>query len=271
MPCNMNPPLFSQVNNSTERADFLSQYLYIRRTQESSTQTDEHENSKDSRTDVDILKIKTSQQDSPQTDNSSKEQVVEESIDNKVELSDEMLTPDCNWDDYHPIFDISRVTVKSSCVCEVDVLDQHNEVEAKLRNIETTSSVTEQLELCSLLDNQEILTAQNEDPILIEVTRWLKEGKLKKLQRLRLPADMITYWKHLNLITVKVGILCKKMDQTRQGDNEIEIQRFLVLVPESLKETVLDQHHPCLVSMHPGVDNTCNLIRQRYYWPRMTR
>ena len=58
-----------------------------------------------------------------------------ESIDNEVELSDEMLTADCNWDDYHPMVDISRVTVKSSCVCEVDVLDQHNEVEAKVRNI----------------------------------------------------------------------------------------------------------------------------------------
>ena len=59
------------------------------------------------------------------------------------------------------------------------MLNQHNEVEAKVKNIETTSSVTEQLELCSLLDKQKILTAQNEDPILIKVTRWLKEGKPK--------------------------------------------------------------------------------------------
>ena len=80
---------------------------------------------------------------------------------------------------------------------------------------------------------------------------------------------MITYWKHLNLITVKDGILCKKWIKHDKETNEIEIQRSLVLVPESLKETVLDQHHSSLVSMHPGVDNTCNLIRQRYYWPRM--
>ena len=24
-----------------------------------------------------------------------------------------------------------------------------------------------------------------------------------------------------------------------------------------------------LITMHPGVDNTCEIIRQRYYWPRM--
>ena len=140
----------------------------------------------------------------------------------------------------------------------MEVLDQHNEKAAvAVRSIETTSSVTQQLEITELLDKQKILAEQNRDPILREVKRWLTDGKPEKLQRLRLPAEMITYWKHLNLITVRDGLLCKKWIKHDKRTNEIEIERFLVLVPESLKETVLDRYHSSLITMHPGVDNTC--------------
>ena len=102
-----------------------------------------------------------------------------------------------------------------------------------------------------------------------EVKRWLEEGKPEKLQKLRLPPDLLTYWRHLKWITIKDGLLCKKWILHHRDTNEIEVQRFLVLVPESLQETVLDQHHASLLTMHPGVEETYNQILRRYYWPKL--
>ena len=259
---------------ANDTSDFLSRYLFKRRTQEVSTQTESDAESRDPRpTAANVRRVNATEQSTLQVDSQHEAQPFPETVYSELELSsevvisEEMLTAD--WDDYRQTVDLGRVTVKPSCVCKVDVLDGHSEVTATVKSIETTSSVTRQLEITELLDKQKIVTEQNRDPILMEVKRWLLEGKPEKLQRLRLPAEMITYWKHLNLITVKDDVLCKKWVKHDKGTNEVEIQRFLVLVPESMKETVLDQHHSSLVTMHPGIDNTCELIRQRYYWPRM--
>ena len=54
-----------------------------------------------------------------------------------------------------------------------------------------------------------------------------------------------------------------------KSSKEIEIQRFSVLVPECLKNLVLDQHHDSLITMHLGVDEIYNQKLRRYYWPRV--
>ena len=165
--------------------------------------------------------------------------------------------------------DLSRVEEKQECVCSISVNDNCREKPTQPQQVNAITSVTQQLQIKDLLDVQKIAAEQDKDPVLSEVKRWLKDGKPEKLQRLRLPADMLTYWKQLKLITVKDGLLCKKWIKHDKESKEIEIERFLVLVPESLKETVLENHHCSLVNMHPGIENTCDLIRRKYYWPRM--
>ena len=267
---------------ANDTSDFLSRHLYKRRTQETSTQTEpDTYPSNPIPASVNVLMVNDGEQhavpDEWQRDPVATPGTTHDT-DNELEpssdviISEEMLHCNADLDDCSgsETVDFAQVKTKPSCLCEVEVLDQHNEKAAvAVRSIETTSSVTQQLEITELLDKQKILAEQNRDPILREVKRWLTDGKPEKLQRLRLPAEMITYWKHLNLITVKDGLLCKKWIKHDKRTNEIEIERFLVLVPESLKETVLDRYHSSLITMHPGVDNTCEIIRQRYYWPRM--
>ena len=47
------------------------------------------------------------------------------------------------------------------------------------------------------------------------------------------------------------------------------MERFLVLVPETLRETVLHLHHSSLITTHPGIDETYRQIVRQYYWPKM--
>ena len=250
---------------ANETVDFISRHLYKRRTQEMSTQTD-NTKVRDPNQLGKVLQIGVSLQSKRQETGTPAHQSEQSTED--VLISEEMLTADWTSNNDSGTPDLNQVTAQQPCVCDSDLLDQQEQDTAHVRRIEF-SSLTEQLDIGELLDKQKIASEQNRDPVLMEVRKWLSEGKPTKLQRLRLPTDMLTYWKHLNLITETEGVLCKKWIKHNKETKEIEIQRFLVLVPESLKVTVLDQHHSSLLAMHPGIDNTCELIRQRYYWPRM--
>ena len=251
---------------ANDTVDFLSRYLYKRRTQEMSTQTEEVNIRDPNIVPTEIFRIGISTGIDQEKSAPEEMQPELEPSNDEVMIDEEFLTSD--WD--QGTIELANISVKQRCICETDVLDQHEEpkTEVKVREV-TTSSITQQLEIGELLDKQKIVSEQNRDPVLMEVKRWLSEGKPENLQRLRLPADMLTYWKHLHLIIKRDGILCKKWIKHNKETNEIEIQKFLVLVPESLKVTVLDQHHNSLLAMHPGIENTCELIRKRYYWPRM--
>ena len=248
---------------ANDTSDFLSRYLYKKRSQEVSTQTETET------TPSRVLKI-TTQPDIQLETTDTEQQPDDVETEDEVVVNEQMLTSD--WDPPGAeSVELSKASIPDPCVCklELNVLDQHKKIKATVKRIDTSSCITQQLELTELLDKQKILTEQNGDPILTEVKRWLKEGKPEKLQRLRLPPDMLTYWKQLHLVTLKDGILCKKWIRHDKQTNEVEIQRFLVIVPESLKKTILEQHHSSLITMHPGIDNTCDQIRRRYYWPRM--
>ena len=73
------------------------------------------------------------------------------------------------------------------------------------------------------------------------------------------------------LTSVKDPKTCRSWDclQNNKQYNEIEVERFLVLVPETLRETVLDLHHSSLITTHPGIDETYRQIVHQCYWPKM--
>ena len=258
-----------------EVSDFLSRYLFKARVEEKSTQTNlpaskEIGEQKVSVKAVSISKSELLLDNSTQVSGNSKvdKDIVDKSEGIDVLIDEDMLT--ANWAHIDPL-DLTKVKVKEACVCGTDVLKEHKEeqVEVKVSRIESSTSITQQLELREILDKDKLLTEQSRDPVLIEVRKWLESGKPDRLQRLRLPRDLLTYWKQLNLIVIRDGLLCKKWVLHNKSSKEIEIQRYLVLVPESLKELVLDQHHASLLTMHPGADETYNQILRRYYWPQL--
>ena len=195
---------------ANDTCDFLSRYLYKKRSQERATQTETDTGPSS------VFKVAVHERIQPVDIGEStipttpaRKQHGDPDPDTEVIINEEMLTLDWGSQWEQSSVDVSRVSATSPCVCQLDVLDRHAPVAAEVRRIEAPSTITQQLEIAELLDTQKILTEQNRDPILAEVKRWLSSGKPEKLQRLRLPADMLTYWKQLHLITVKDGLLCK--------------------------------------------------------------
>ena len=165
--------------------------------------------------------------------------------------------------------DLTRVQTAPICVCNVEVV---SEPEPVVVNAVTTtaSGITQQLDIPNLIDVERVKKEQKEDIVLSEVRRWIDEkARPKDVQKLRLPSDLIRYWKYFNLLTVRDDVLCRKWIRHDKVNNEIEIERFLVLVPETLREKVMENHHASLVNCHPGVEGTYQSVVRQYYWPQM--
>lgn len=257
---------------ANDTADFLSRYLYKRRTNEAATQTERTSEVIVQRVMVneEPMNLEPTGQDSLSSQVPTEDKELGSSSESEVIINEDILTRDYCPVSHAECMDMSRVSLKSECLCDLPMRDQHgNNGGPQVKVVNEVKCVAQQLEISEILDKQKIMAEQNRDPVLIEVKRWLTEGKPEKLQRLRLPADMLTYWKQLGLITIRDGVLYKKWVNHNKSTKEIEIERYLALVPESLKPTVLDQYHSSLIAMHPGVENTCYLICQQFYWPRM--
>ena len=256
--------------SENEIADFFSRYLFKTRVENKSTQTAEDRNA-ESAVQVKSVSANTTrvQEDSSTqgcTTRTTDKDFVTENNEMDVLINEEVLT--ANWKSSEPV-DFSKVRTRDACICSTDVLAQNNTERIDVKVSTIGSSITQQLELGEIIEKDRLIQEQNRDPVLVEVKKWLETGKPDKLQRLRLPRDLLTYWKQLHLIVIREGLLCKKWILHNKSSKEIEIQRYLVLIPESLKKTVLDQHHASLITMHPGVDETYNQILRRYYWPQL--
>ena len=59
--------------------------------------------------------------------------------------------------------------------------DQHGIDGPQVKMVNEVTCVAQQLEISELLDKQKIVAEQNRDPVLIEVKRWLTEGRAPNL------------------------------------------------------------------------------------------
>ena len=260
--------------NST--ADFLSRYLHKRRECHIATQTE------------DIIDTRAIPEDI-QTDTLTCNRIERSHIDTKNEKSAELaelLIPsdmfnaetDClghdldgNETDETETLDLCLVNVTPSCICSLNVLpDWQAEQPKQIRAIAVSSTIAEQLELPRLIDLDQIKVAQNNDTVLKEVIRWINENKRPTdLQKLRLPPDLVRYWKQYKLLVMRDGVLYRKWIKHDKETKEIEIEKLLVIVPESLRNTVLQLHHTSLITCHPGIEETYRQIIRQYYWAQM--
>ena len=257
-------------------SDFLSRYIHKKRVSNRSTQTDETVEqvvpAADTPRIVNCNLVMTT--DSSQHDLDEEKLIPEDffTLNNDYPTSDEADQPRDITLTEDDLIDSSR---SLECICELqmrteDDLIDRSETEVKVRTIARESSITQQLQIPTLIDLDKIKVAQKNDVILKEVRNWVeKNEKPKELQKLRLPPDLVRYWKQFNLLTMKDGVLCRKWIYHDKERNEIEIQKFLILVPEAMRETVLELHHSTLVTTHPGVDETYRQIVRQYYWPCM--
>ena len=258
--------------NST--ADFLSRYLHKKRECHIATQTEDIINTRAIPENIhDTLKcnrIETSHNDT--------------GSEKSAELAELLIPPDMfnaetdclgheldgNKTDETETLDLSLVNVTPSCICDSDVLPDWQADQPKQIQAIVASTITEQLELPRLIGLDQIKVAQSNDTVLKEVIRWInKNERPKDLQKLRLPPDLVRYWKQYKLLVIRDGVLYRKWIKHDKETKEIEIEKLLVIVPESLRDNVLQLHHTSLITCHPGIEETYRQIIRQYYWAQM--
>lgn len=110
----------------------------------------------------------------------------------------------------------------------------------------------------SLLDLKE---KQRSDPVLREVIHQLETGeKVPSTARAELP-DLPLLLREWNRLELQDDVLYRR----RQDDEHLSFQ---LVLPEALRPVVLSSLHNDMG--HMGVERTLDLVRSRFFWPRMS-
>ena len=259
--------------NST--ADFLSRYLHKRRECHIATQTEDILNARQDseNTQTNTLTCNRIERSHNDTESENSAESAELLIPPYLFTAEtDCLGPDlnCSTTDETETLDLCSVNVTPTCICDSNVLPDWQTEQPKQILAIAANTITEQLELPNLIDLDQIKAAQNSDTVLKEVIRWINQNERPKdLQKLRLPPDLVRYWKQYKLLVLRDGILYRKWIKHDKETKEIEIERLLVIVPESLRNNVLQLHHTSLVTCHPGIEETYRQILRQYYWAQM--
>ena len=153
------------------------------------------------------------------------------------------------------------------CLCEeVARADLSNKLErtyTQQQHVKAISTYTIDKEQLPRLED--IQTAQEEDPILSEVRKWVQEGqKPLAVQALRTPRELVSYWKQFELLNMTDGVLRRKWIPV--ADEE---EKNLVVIPEKLQEHIMTSIHCSEIGGHPGVASSITVCLRYYYWTDM--
>ena len=69
------------------------------------------------------------------------------------------------------------------------------------------------------------------------------------------------YWSQWDLLRMHDGVLQRRWE-TANGSS----QRWLVVVPRTLRSMIMEDNHDALTGGHFGIKKTLQLLRQRFYW-----
>ena len=114
-------------------------------------------------------------------------------------------------------------------------------------------------------DRATIRKEQDANQILKIVKEWVKKGEKPKIQANRTPPELISYWKQFSLLKIEDGLLMRKWVSKK----DIEQGRDLIVIPESLIETMMKLYHSNIMSCHPGVQISVEKCRRKFYWTKM--
>lgn len=102
-----------------------------------------------------------------------------------------------------------------------------------------------------------ITELQGKDAKLAEIINALVQAKGALFQK----SSRLQYYLDVN------GILCRRHKSTRPGRSG-RAQKLIVL-PETLRETVLFQEHDAKIAGHMGFEKTLDRVKQIYFWEGM--
>lgn len=117
------------------------------------------------------------------------------------------------------------------------------------------------------LPEDDLKSEQQKDPVLSEVIGWKAKGRKPPYWRMKkCPPQEKVLWHEYSRLTFHNGLLCRKAFNPSQKS----VLHQLV-VPESLKDTLLQLLHGNPVSSHLSADKVLKRAQQLYYWPFMSR
>lgn len=120
------------------------------------------------------------------------------------------------------------------------------------------------LERCVLIPtytNEELIQHQRDDPTIGCVIQALEAGSAVSGDPATHSQDLKLMIKEWKRFVIRDGLLFRK----RQCDDHLAYQ---LVLPETLRTSVLKCLHDDMG--HMGIDRTVDLVRSRFYWPRMS-
>ena len=139
----------------------------------------------------------------------------------------------------------------------IDVYDKQPYIES----LSTVQSVCLQMQSSTnVCQNFDILTIQNKDDIISTLKTLLLEGKTPRKNSARSETEAILHQNFTKLRLVN-DVLVR---ETHKENGEL---RHQFIIPREMHHVILQYLHNDMG--HPGRDKTVNLVRERFYWPKM--
>ena len=254
------------AGSNNEVSDFLSRYVHKGRTVSKSTQTAE----------LAVSSVSISRQSETDTPDQGEETDIEFEPDIPSdffsELENELSAVENQTSSISDaISDMQNLyqIAQNQCIC----LDTTGKSQKPTKDQKVMSVNQNNNPPPEALDIEMIKKKQNEDVILQQVKKWLTEGtRPEKIQELRVPAELLKYWKMFALLTLKNGLIVRQwitVDKTDPKNVTTTVDRELLVIPESIKEQTMQLIHSTLLAMHPGVEESVRRCMLHYYWPDM--
>ena len=106
---------------------------------------------------------------------------------------------------------------------------------------------------------------QANDPIISEVTTWVKDGVRPTMRDISpCGSELKFYWSQFDSLLVMNGLLVRKLIQ--KDDEKVQI-----LVPPSMRNEVMIECHSVLTAGHLGRAKTIENVKRRFLWPGMRK
>ena len=116
------------------------------------------------------------------------------------------------------------------------------------------------------LSRESIHAAQNQDPVLSQVVKWLETGVRPSRGDLEGGGrKLLSYWSQWGRLFLRDGLVCRRWEHELTGQ-EIYHQ---ICLPESIVSQVLHALHNDPSSGHLGVSKTLEKVRRRSFWHGM--
>ena len=136
------------------------------------------------------------------------------------------------------------------------------EHESKEREITSHSHIVKGHEVLPTMKQGEMQTHQKEDESIAVVLKCMENGqKPSRKERQNLPQEVKLLLKQWDKLEVQEGVLVREINEPKKG----RLQQ--IVLPTVLQEDVLKSLHN---TSHPGSEGTLELVRERFYWPKLT-